>query len=281
MIFPMAGHDDLAAEPDPTAGSTLDLTSDSATGGPGNQPPQGQESAPGSTLPGPDFAVGVFAELATIVLPDQPLSATLVRIAQIAAEVIPGADEVSITLIQGEKARSVAFSGQLAAALDERQYRRGFGPCMDAAASGTVIATEDTFADKTYPDFAREAARAGVRHSLSIPVPSVADGRTGAMNIYGSGIPLDAGARDVGTTFATYAAVAMANAAVYAGVLEHVEQMKQALASRAFIEQAKGIIMARQRCDAEEAFELLRSASNRGNRKLRDIAQSIVTSTTG
>ena len=41
--------------------------------------------------------------------------------------------------------------------------------------------------------------------------------------------------------------------------------------SRAAIEQAKGILMAAQRCGPDRAFEILVRASQRENRKLRDI----------
>jgi hypothetical protein len=46
--------------------------------------------------------------------------------------------------------------------------------------------------------------------------------------------------------------------------------------SRAVIEQAKGIIMAANRCSPEAAFDILRRASQHQNRKLRDIAEEIV-----
>jgi AmiR/NasT family two-component response regulator len=49
-----------------------------------------------------------------------------------------------------------------------------------------------------------------------------------------------------------------------------------AMRSRAVIEQAKGILMSQRRCDADTAFDLLAAASQRSNRKLRDIAQSLV-----
>jgi hypothetical protein len=42
------------------------------------------------------------------------------------------------------------------------------------------------------------------------------------------------------------------------------------------IEQAKGIIMARQRCGPDEAFELLRRASQRANVKVHALAAQIV-----
>lgn len=47
--------------------------------------------------------------------------------------------------------------------------------------------------------------------------------------------------------------------------------------SRAVIEQAKGVLMARSTdISPDEAFDLLRRASQRENVKLRDIAQRIV-----
>jgi len=42
------------------------------------------------------------------------------------------------------------------------------------------------------------------------------------------------------------------------------------------IEQAKGILMAQQQCGPEEAFDLLRQASQRTNVKLRVLAAKIV-----
>ena len=48
------------------------------------------------------------------------------------------------------------------------------------------------------------------------------------------------------------------------------------MSSRAVIEQAKGVLMAEQGCLPEEAFELLRAASQRENVKLREIAERIV-----
>lgn len=39
--------------------------------------------------------------------------------------------------------------------------------------------------------------------------------------------------------------------------------------------------MSQRRCDASEAFSLLAAASQRSNRKLRDIAESLVAGVTG
>jgi AmiR/NasT family two-component response regulator len=56
--------------------------------------------------------------------------------------------------------------------------------------------------------------------------------------------------------------------------------MRLAMESRAVIEQAKGVLMAQRGVDAEQAFEILRQASQRSNRKLRDVAAGIVATTT-
>jgi GAF domain-containing protein len=225
----------------------------------------------------PASPASAYAELAGIVLNEQPLGAVMRRIAELAVRTVPGADEVSVTLIQQGRARTVAFSGRLAVALDERQYENGFGPCMDAAATASTIAVEDTANEDVYPDFARQAHRHGIRHTLSVGMPSLQE-TTGALNIYGAGRggPFDQGARDIAVQFAGYAAIAMLNAALFAGALEEVAQMKQAMASRAGIEQAKGILMAQQHCSADEAFTILRKLSEHSNRKLRDIAEALV-----
>lgn len=224
------------------------------------------------TLTAPD----AYAELAKIVLVAQPLGAVLARVAELARGLIPDAAEVSLTLVERDRPRSVAFTGPLAVALDERQYESGRGPCLDAAVSGSVITVEDTSHDESYPEFARQAARAGIRSSLSIGLAGIVGGAVGALNVYGSMSPFDRESRDVALAFATYATVAVTNAAVFAGAVDEAAQLRTAMASRAVIEQAKGILMGHHRCTAEGAFTILRTRSNQENRKLRDVAQQIV-----
>jgi GAF domain-containing protein len=224
--------------------------------------------------------VPAYHELARIVVADQPLTATLTRVAEVVRDVVPGADDVSVTLVQGGKAKTVAFAGDstLAAFLDERQYEAGYGPCLDACVSGGTIRIDDTEADdELYPDFTAQAARLGVRQTMSVGLPTIQE-VTGAFNIYNlfRAGPFTEESNEVSAELAGYAAVAVANAALYNGAVEQVAHMQQAMASRAVIEQAKGIIMAGRGCGDEEAFEILRQASSRSNRKLRDIARSLV-----
>jgi AmiR/NasT family two-component response regulator len=53
-------------------------------------------------------------------------------------------------------------------------------------------------------------------------------------------------------------------------------RLQARLESMPVIEQAKGIVMAQQRCGPDEAFDLLRRASQRANVKLHVLAAEIV-----
>jgi hypothetical protein len=60
-----------------------------------------------------------------------------------------------------------------------------------------------------------------------------------------------------------------------------VEQMRAAMASRAAIEQAKGILMLLTGCGDQVAFDLLAHISSHTHRKVRDIAEVITRSAAG
>ena len=222
-------------------------------------------------------AVDPFAVLAAIVMNEQTLGEVLRQVADLARTVVPGADEVSVTLIERGRPTSVAFTGDLAVVLDERQYQDGFGPCVDAARTGRLITVEDTAHCPAYPEFAALAERKGVHRSLSVNIPT-RQGVTAALNIYGSDAPgpFEPAAVDIAVAFAGYAAIALLNAALYAAAEAETDQLRQAMISRAGIEQAKGIVMRDRHCSADEAFIVLRDISAVTNRKVRDIAQSVI-----
>jgi two-component system, response regulator / RNA-binding antiterminator len=59
------------------------------------------------------------------------------------------------------------------------------------------------------------------------------------------------------------------------------ERLLARLQSMPVIEQAKGILMAQSSCTPEEAFAMLRAASQRSNIKVRDLAEEIVARVSG
>lgn len=207
-----------------------------------------------------------------------PLSGVLQRLVEIAKDGVPGADEVSITLVRDDLPWTAAYTGQLALDADELQYERGYGPCIEAGMSGTLLRVDDMRAEPRWPDYAAHVVPRGVLSSLSVPLPLQTE-VLGAMNCYArTPGAFDDRSAEVGVELAGHIAVAVVNAMGYQGAAELAEHMQAAMASRATIEQAKGIIMAQNRCDAEEAFNVLRRASQGRNVKVRDLAKDLVAS---
>lgn len=216
-----------------------------------------------------------FLELGSLLLGTMALEDVLVHVADLARRTVPGASEVSVTLLTGADARSVGASGRRALALDDVQYAAGTGPCLDAAHTGRTIAIPSTVADETYPHFSAHCAEQGITTTLSVGLP-IPQRTIGALNLYGDGSDLVRHGVRVAQTFAGYAAVALANAALLHHTADLAEHTMHALESRAAIEQAKGMLMGRHHCSADEAFTMLARASQRSNRKLRDIAEAMV-----
>jgi hypothetical protein len=80
---------------------------------------------------------------------------------------------------------------------------------------------------------------------------------------------------DDGSTARVVEAVVWGLRALSESVRE-VDQLRRALTSRATIDQAKGILMARRRIDADEAFRALVVMSNETNVPLVDVAKALV-----
>ncbi|HWH34012.1 MAG TPA: GAF and ANTAR domain-containing protein, partial [Acidimicrobiales bacterium] len=167
-------------------------------------------------------------------------------------------------------------TGELPAAADERQYEVGHGPCVDAAQGNQWTIVADCRTDDRWPDVTGPLATKGLLSSMSIPLP-LHEGSVGALNSYArtprafdeSDVPL-------GEQFAALAAVTVANARSYIDAARAAEGMREAMRSRSVIEQAKGIIIGRTGCSPERAFELLVQQSQHENRKLREVAASLV-----
>ena len=224
-----------------------------------------------------------FLELGRTLL-DQPLPSVMKRVATLVVETIPSADDVSVNLMRGPSAHTVAFHGDLAVDLDERQYSLGFGPCLAAAQAGTTIRIEDTSTDEVFRDFSSLAARRGVRSVVSVGLP-VPDRSLGSINVYRFGVSADDGPGDETEQslrlFAQYAAVALSNAAAVAESNDRADNLVVAMQSRAVIEQAKGVLVARHGVTPDAAFELLALRSQHENRKLRSIAEEVVVTAAG
>ncbi|MDT0274338.1 GAF and ANTAR domain-containing protein [Blastococcus sp. DSM 46792] len=222
----------------------------------------------------------LLRDLSRVVLADRALEEVLTDLTLIAARGIPGAESASTTLLRGEKPFTAAYSGEMALLADELQYAEGYGPCMDAGRGGVVLRIDDTVTEERWPAYVSRVREQGVRSSLSVPLPYQGN-VVGALNVYSSKPEafVSPESLSAGRDVAEAIAVAVVNAVAHHRLSEQARNMQLAMESRAVIEQAKGVLMAQRRVNAEEAFEILRDASQRYNRKLRDIAVGIVGST--
>jgi GAF domain-containing protein len=192
-----------------------------------------------------------------------------------------GGASCGIVLRVGGLPSAIACSDGLAARVEKIQQVILDGPCLGAMRTGRVASVEDTAQRGQWAEFGARAAAAGVGSSLSVPL-TVGDRPVGALNLYA---PV-AGA--FGETRLRWArGIAGAVSGVLALAASRAEQARQvadlrtALGARAVIDQAIGIVMAQQRCTSDEAFDILRRASQRRNVKLRDVAADIVMGVSG
>ncbi|RJQ82022.1 ANTAR domain-containing protein [Pseudonocardiaceae bacterium YIM PH 21723] len=196
---------------------------------------------------------------------------------------VPDADLVSITLLGADgQLHTPVETDALATELDRLQYELHEGPCYDAAdPDGPAIANcPDLRTHDLWPRWAPEAEQRGMISVLATAlIPATTPGQSvGALNVY-SGRPggLDQADRNVLLLLATHASLAVSGASAFTREQLQRTQFQQAIGSRDVIGQAKGIIMARRGVSADEAFQLLREASQQLNVKLVEVARTLTT----
>ena len=223
-------------------------------------------------------ATEALEHLGRLSLREHSMESLLQSVSALTKKVMPGKPEASVTLVVKGSPTTVVFTGQLAVDLDEAQYERGHGPCLDAARSGELIEIADTRAESRWADYVPRAAEHGNLSSLSIPLAIAEEDQVcGALNIYArQPHAFDQDSRAAATMFASYAAVAAGNMHAYETAKSKAENLQAALESQAVIDQAKGILIQRHKLTADQAFQLLVRASMKTNTKLRDLADYLV-----
>jgi GAF domain-containing protein len=133
----------------------------------------------------------------------------------------------------------------------------------------------DATRERRWGEIALTFVEVQIRSGLSVPV-ELGDGPIGTLDVYA----VDPRGWDDSEVMAlqAYAGVvasllAAATRAQVAGAL--AEQLQTALDSRLVIEQAKGVLMERERLDDQEAFTRLRRAARSSGRKLVEVAREV------
>ena len=220
-------------------------------------------------------ALDELAVLAGVVLMAPDLNETLAEICRIATRAVPNAEGASVTTL-GEGTPIAVASDDWAKDLDEMQFAEHEGPCLDAFRTGNVFRIRDFNSDNRWPSYSMRALERGAISMISIPL-SAQGTLVGALNLYARRADaFDAEAASVAQVVAGHVGLASQVSAAFFRHRDLAEQLAEAMRSRAVIEQAKGVLMAQHRLDAESAFDFLRTTSQNANRKLRDVAADVV-----
>lgn len=213
-----------------------------------------------------------MASMARDLLAEQTLDATLEQITSSAVELVDGCDASGILVLRGDRVSSLAPTEQLVTDSDRLQESLREGPCFDAARPETserVFRIPDFTEDpERWQSFVPRCRELGVGSMMGFLLYTRED-ELGALNMYSRrpGVFTE-DSETAGWLLASHAAVAFSSALTDA-------QWQEALATRHTIGEAMGILMGRHHVTEDQAFEILRTQSQRTNTKLREVARRI------
>lgn len=211
-----------------------------------------------------------FATVARTLAEDRHgVQGALERVVHLAVDTLDACEFAGISFVEKRKITSPAASNGIPKMIDELQSELGEGPCIDAIKEHEVFQTGDLRSEKRWPQFStRVHEEMGVCSILSFRLFVRAD-TMGALNLYATALDaFDESDVALGSVFAVHASVAMSAA-------RRQDSLEQKAENRDVIGRAKGILMARSGVSDDEAFAMLRAASQRMNVKLRDIAEGV------
>jgi GAF domain-containing protein len=230
----------------------------------------------GSDLGSLGVAERLMSELAGTLEGLDDLGPYLERLVHAVNANLDGCDAVGVTVVTEDRPRTAAYTTAGTLEIDAVQYAVGDGPCLDAFRNGRENLVDFSGAEERWPAFIDGCHPSDVQSLLAVPL-SAQGRRFGALNLYGyQRHAFDHIDLVIVRMAAQRAAEALSAAVEIAGARAVAAQMEEAMASRAVIEQAKGVLMGRHGIDETVAFELLRRQSQEQNTKLRVLAAQIV-----
>jgi transcriptional regulator with GAF, ATPase, and Fis domain len=222
----------------------------------------------------PEFAEHI-ASLAQLLLSEDDPDATLRQLAELALEVIPGSDAAGV-IAAGAESWSLAASAGTVADLHQLQLQTGDGPVAEVLRYGEARRIDNAATEDRWPAVCAAMASEELSSCLVLPLRTDRQ-RGGAVALYGRKPDAFVGSsHDIALLFAAQGGVAVRNAALYRSCHRMLQNVQTALASRAVIEQAKGILVAQYGYPPDIAFKRLSSISQYSNRKVRDVAADLV-----
>ena len=207
----------------------------------------------------------------------EQLSDYLERVVHAVRRHVSGCDEVGVTIVTAGRPHTAAYTTVQTLEIDARAVRarrRAVPGCRPHRRENRV---DDLVVDDgRWPAFAKECREDGL--AACCAAARQRPGVRGGVNLYGwAPNAFDAFDASLVRVAASRCADAVVAVSTLDGVQRLAGQLEQAMASRAVIEQAKGVIMALRGLPEHAAFEVLRTTSQARNIKVRDLAHQIVT----
>ena len=216
-----------------------------------------------------------FARLSALPAEHENLQRVLTLIAGLVKDAVPAAVYVSITMGPPSDPDRMGSDSIQAQDVDGLQFRVQQGPCWEAYESGSTVTSGDLTSDQRWPALVGLASDSAVRSALAIPLG--VDDRVGVLNIYAERRhAFGPSNRRIGELVAASVAAVLHTLAERETLQGLAVNLEAALASRAVIDQAKGVLMGRLRMSPDEAFTRLVALSSRLNVKVRDLARLVV-----
>lgn len=224
--------------------------------------------------PGLNAVAGAIGRLAEVPPDTDATDRVLWAATGQALSAAPGVAGRGLTVLRDGSPMSIMRERAPFSRLEEVQYAADTGPVPVALREHRVVAV-DTRAARSWAPYASCAEEHGVRSCLVVPL-SAAGEVLGSLNLYATEPDADLRAAvPIARLAADLASTALAAVARHAAMAKLTEELRTALESRAVIEQAKGLLMARGKSDGE-AFARLRGLSQNHNIKLREVAALVV-----
>jgi GAF domain-containing protein len=222
-----------------------------------------------------------IGELQEVLAGDEPIQTVLDRMVELVLRVVPDADEVSVTVLTDGEPSTAAASDDRVIAIDDDQYAAGNGPCLEAARTREPLLVRGAEAFGRWPRFAAAAERAGVHAYLSAPLvmDDGSDELIGALNVYADREDaFDALDKALLSLLTIAASAAISHSRRYLRVQQLADRLRQALGSRAEIDQATGVLMAVHGVPADKALGRLIEKSQQTGANLRQVAADLLAS---
>jgi GAF domain-containing protein len=216
-----------------------------------------------------------FTEIARSLFLAGSLEHTLKTAVELCVVSIEACEFAGAFLLDSEAITTRVGTDPIVDEIDALQLRSSEGPCLDAIAHKLTFYADELGTDPRWPAFGPAAASLGMRSLLALPMAS--NGTSGALSLHAR-YPQAFGVIDRarGLLLASMAGFAFSTARSHEDEERRVENLHAALVTREVIGQAQGILIERERITADQAFHILRQASQHLNIKLREVAQNLV-----